>query len=162
MVDPVVVGAFWAWFTFIVFLVYLLARSLIRLRIKDWSPKHQWKIFAAFSVFMLLPWTVYLELFAPPIGGVYSDEAAGFWIRRAANESDPGRKSAEVSRLVLSSRARDAIGKNALVVKNAIGTVGDSRERCELRRLLAGLAGIPDRPEREAEAREECARVSKI
>jgi hypothetical protein len=161
IVNPVSTGLFWVWFTFLALIAYLVGRALIRLRLKNWSPKHQWKIFAAFSVVVLLPWTVYLELFEPPIGGIYSNEAAEFWIRRAARESDRGKKEAQVARLVLSSGAGDAIGKNSFVAKGAISRVEDPRERCILRTILAGLPNIPDQSEREHEARAECARAPK-
>ena len=150
IVNPISTALWWVWITFLALLAWLFIRFLIRRRLTGWNPKHQWKVFAAFSVLVVLPWTVYREVFDPMMGGIYSAEAARYWVERAARESDRGAKTSHVARIALSSEY------GSHVAMQAIGDVADERERCLLRTILAELPKVRDQEQRRKEAQEDC------
>lgn len=154
IVDPLTTGLLWVGFTFLVLIVYLLGRALIRLRFKNWSPKHQWQVFSGISIIVLLPGTVYLEVFQP-MGGIYSNEAARYWIGRAAKDNGRSGKESHVARVALSS------GYGSHIAMQAIGYVEEKRERCLLRTILAELPKVRNQLERRQEAQQECGRIQK-
>jgi len=154
MVDPVNTALLWLWFTFWAALFYLLARSLIRIKFKQWNPRHQWKILAAVSVLVLLPATVYMQLF-PPLHMNYSKETAAYWMGRAVGESTRAGKEIYVARVALAGEY------GSVIAKQAIDNVASTNERCLLRTILADLPKVRDQTERRQEAQQECARAQK-
>jgi len=92
---------------------------------------------------------VNMELFAP-LGGVYGNMAARYWIGRAAGEKSRGEKERHISRVALSSEY------GSQIAKQAIDHVEEKHERCVLRTILAELPKVRSPDDRRAEAARDC------
>jgi hypothetical protein len=91
-----------------------------------------------------------LVFVSPPIGG-YNPMAARFWMGRAAAETDIAAKEDYVRRVAFASPEH-----GWFVASQAIESVEDRLQRCRLRTILAGLAGVRNKLRLGNEAREEC------
>jgi len=150
IVDPIEVSLLWLWFTFLTGALYWLVWLLIRIRFKGWRLRHQWNVFAVFSLFGVLPWVVYREVYDPLMGGIYSAKTAAYWVLRASAESEHDRKREHIARVALASEY------GGTIASQAIEKVGAAEERCRLRTVLAELPGVRGVDRLKEEARREC------
>ena len=110
----------------------------------------RWKPVALGSLVPAVLIAVVLVFVSPPFGG-YDPMAARFWISRAAAEPDSAAKEALVRRVALASPEY-----GWFTASQAIGSIESGAQRCRLRTILAGVAGIRNRERLGNEARDEC------